>query len=84
MQRRGAYHKYTDPGAVIAPDDQHADAFISESERFLTDVAAEEKLRREEYQAKRAQEILRKREEVSHPEHRYSDSARTSTSIDVA
>eukprot|EP01138_Halocafeteria_seosinensis_P001110 gb/GECG01001135.1/.p1 GENE.gb/GECG01001135.1/~~gb/GECG01001135.1/.p1 ORF type:complete len:191 (+),score=37.63 gb/GECG01001135.1/:1-573(+) len=63
LQRRGAYHKYTDPGAVIAPDDQNADAFISESERFLTDVAAEEKLRREERQAKKAQEILRKREE---------------------
>lgn len=53
-----------DPGAVIAPDDPSADGYIAESERFLTDVAAEEKCKREERQKRRAQEILRKREEV--------------------
>ena len=70
VQRREGFHKYTDPGSLIKADDSHSAAFIPEQERFIRDVADEERQRMDEAAAKRAAELLRRREEAERRDER--------------
>lgn len=60
----GGFERYADPGNV-AGSAAGADSagYMPESERFITDVAGEAKLHREEQAARKAAAILRRREE---------------------
>jgi hypothetical protein len=62
LQRTGGFHKYSDPGRLVAPENASSAMFIEERERFVTGVAAEEKTRREAERSKKAAELLRRRE----------------------
>lgn len=63
-QRVGGFERYEDPGSVAGSAAGAASAgYMPESERFITDVAGEAKLQREEAAARKAAAILRRREE---------------------
>lgn len=63
-QRREGFHRYEDPGRVAGADGPESASYMSEPDRFVRDVAGEEKLRREDMAARKAVEVLRRREDV--------------------
>lgn len=63
--RREAYHAYTDPGGLVVPDASDNALYLADADRFVTDVAAEQKFLREQAAAKKQAELLRRREQVS-------------------
>jgi hypothetical protein len=71
-QRSGGFHKYSDPGKIVAADDASSAMFVSEQERFVTDVALDEKMQRERAYARKAAVILQRRErEAEREEERW-------------
>lgn len=72
-QRTGGFHKYSDPGSLVAAEDPSSALYVNEQERFVTDVAAEDKARRERDHSRRAAEMLRRRErEATREEDRWT------------
>lgn len=63
-ERRFGYHQYEEPGAIVRPDAHDSALYQEETDRFFTDVAAEERYRREEKVAKKNAEYARRREEA--------------------
>jgi hypothetical protein len=63
--RREGFGHYADPGAsLVKPDARDSALYQADSDRFNTDVAAEQKFLREQAAAKKQAELLRRREEV--------------------
>eukprot|EP00164_Ancoracysta_twista_P004772 GFYU01006462.1.p1 GENE.GFYU01006462.1~~GFYU01006462.1.p1 ORF type:complete len:214 (-),score=68.13 GFYU01006462.1:126-767(-) len=79
--RREGFHRYDDPGNVVTMDSNPmVPGFMSESDRFHTDTAGEEKRRREQYLQKYDEMIDHKRERALQREedrwHKLEDEAR--------
>lgn len=63
-ERRFGYQQYEEPGPLVRPDARDSALYQEETDRFFTDVAAEERYRREEKLAKKNAEYARRREEA--------------------
>ena len=61
--RREKFGGYAEPGAVIAPDARDSALYMSDGDRFFTDMAAEQRHSREEALHRRQAETARRREE---------------------
>ncbi len=64
-QRTGGFTKYVDPAGLIGSADPSSAGYMPPSDQFITDVAAEDKLRRQAEAARRANDLLRRREAVA-------------------
>lgn len=63
-ERRYGFQHYDEPGMMIKPDATDSAMYQADTDRFFTDVAAEERHRREERLAKKNSEYMRRREEA--------------------
>lgn len=71
-ERRERFSHYEEPGAVVASDDRESALYIAEADRFVTDVATEQRFLREQARERKASEIARRRDEqMSRDEARY-------------
>jgi hypothetical protein len=68
--RREKFSSYAEPGALLKPDALDSALYLSESDRFFTDVAAEQRHLRQEATQRREADLLRRRTEATEREER--------------
>jgi len=64
-QRREKFTTYQESGSLIKPDAIDSALYMADSDRFFTDVAAEQRYLRQEQQQKKQADVLRKRTDAA-------------------
>jgi hypothetical protein len=64
-ERREKFSSYNAPGAVVAPDARDSALYISDTDRFFTDFASEQRHIKAEAQQKKQAELLRRRADAA-------------------